>query len=101
MLPIDILNLIVAPSLKTAQETILHVSLNENLDKVVLYGEDGAIFDSLNLVSFIFILEEKISSELKLEFKLSAEDILNLEDRPFLNANNLSLFLLKKLSPAK
>lgn len=93
-----VLQAVVLPSLKIASETIPDVAKIINPELVLIYGEEGAVFDSLNLVNFIFILEEKIMSEFGVDFKFSTEDILNTEARPFLNAMNLANFLTIKIS---
>lgn len=64
---------------------------------IVLYGAPGAILDSLNLVNFIFILEEEILAVANLEMRFSMEDVLSESINPFSNLNELSLHLQRKL----
>ncbi|MGZ3691212.1 MAG: hypothetical protein ACXVAX_06900 [Pseudobdellovibrio sp.] len=97
----DVLQSVVLPSLKSAFEIIPHLATTENPSSAVLYGEEGALFDSINLVNFIFIVEEQISKTLKTDFKFSTEDILNTEERPFLSADNLARFLQNKIAGVK
>jgi hypothetical protein len=92
---------IIVPCLKKASLNIPNISEITSFDSLVLYGDESAILDSLNLVGFIFLIEEQVQASLGVEIKFSAEDILNTEARPFLNVKNLSNFLLHKVNGAK
>ncbi|MEQ1721814.1 MAG: hypothetical protein ABL930_01470 [Pseudobdellovibrio sp.] len=96
-----IIEKIIAPCLKKASLGIPNVSEIKSFDGLILYGEESAVLDSLNLVGFIFLIEEQIQATFGVDIKFSAEDILNTDARPFLNIKNLSLFLLHKVSAAK
>ena len=96
-----ILKTVVLPSLIHSSRVIPDIVQFDNPDLVILYGEEGAIFDSLNLVNFIFIVEEKIETELKISFKFTTEDILNTDSKPFLNAQSLATFLEKRFAETK
>ncbi len=64
---------------------------------VVLYGKPNAVLDSLNLVSFVFLLEEEIESVFNQKITISTQDVLNTDNPPFASLDNLSEFLFKKL----
>jgi acyl carrier protein len=53
-----------------------------------LYGEDGFL-DSLDLVNFITILEEKLEDDLNLELTLVNSDVLSQENSPFATIDSL------------
>lgn len=70
----------------------------KSIDKsIVLYGKPNAVLDSLNLVSFVFLLEEEIESVLNKKIIISTQDVLNTDNPPFSSVENLSEFILKKI----
>jgi hypothetical protein len=89
---------IVLPTLEQALDTLPGVNFEKNSENLVLFGAEGAVFDSLSLVSFIFSLEEKINEVTSQNIKFEASDILNTDPPPFLNCINLTGFLKIKLS---
>lgn len=96
----EIAEKIVRPCIETACATIPNVQVPADLNSLTFYGEEAAILDSLNLVSFIFLLESKVTEVFKIEIKFSTEDILDTEQRPFLNLAHLVQFLEKKINEA-
>lgn len=69
-------------------------------DNIVFYGKPNAILDSLNLVSFVFLLEEEIESAVNKKIIITTQDVLNTEQPPFASLDNLCAFILKKLEKA-
>lgn len=63
-----------------------------NLASTSLYGSDG-IFDSMHLVSFLAILEEKIEDELGIEISLTSEKAVSQRVSPFSSFANLFAFI--------
>ncbi len=96
-----VLQKVIVPSLEKAADFLPNFSAATDLNTLVLYGDQDAILDSLNLVGFIFILEEVSLSVAKIEIKFTTEDILNKEASPFLNVKNLTAFLKAKLAVGK
>lgn len=97
----QIIETIIKPCLEKANVFIPHVEVKNNLENVIFYGQEQAILDSLNLVNFIFLIEEQVLEVYKTNLKFETEDILNTELKPFLNVNNLSKFLELKMKAAK
>ncbi len=65
---------------------------------IVLYGKPNAVLDSLNLVSFVFLLEEEIEIVLGAKIIISTQDVLDPENLPFASLDNLSEFIIRKLN---
>lgn len=97
----DIRNNILLPAIARANESMPNFFLDKIDDSVVFYGRPKAILDSLNLVSFVFILEEQIEESLKVKITITTQDVLDTETAPFANLENLSQFLLGKVQAAQ
>lgn len=67
-------------------------------DKKILFGKPDAILDSLNLVSFVFIIEEEFERLTGRTIKITTQDVLSSNAPPFMNLNSLKQFLSKKES---
>ncbi len=67
-------------------------------DDLPLFDVSGAVLDSLNLISFIFILEEVYLKETGYKIKVTTEDLLNTNEAPFRNVRGLRNFLAKKIA---
>lgn len=93
----DIKSQILLPAISRANETMPNFFLDKIDDSVVFYGRPKAILDSLNLVSFVFILEEQIEERLKVKITITTQDVLDTEKAPFGSLENLSQFLLNKI----
>ncbi len=97
-------------SLTEAQlSEILTGSLNRAINEIpgadfidvemkILFGKPDAILDSLNLVSFVFILEEEVERLTGMTIKITTQDVLNSEAPPFMNLLTLKQFLSKKVT---
>ena len=91
-------NNIVMPAIRRANETMPHFNL-ENVDATtVFYGLPGAVLDSLNLVSFVFIIEDEVARQAKKAIKITTEDVLETQTPPFANIENLCRFLQDKMA---
>lgn len=73
-----------------------NISFDQNF-----FGGDGAVLDSLNLVSFIFILEDEIRSVTGKSVKVSTNDILSKAEAPFKNLRSMETWLTKKIAETK
>ncbi len=98
MEPIEIKQKIIIPSLDKARHFIPKYYYENSFDQVVFYGGPGAILDSLNLVSLVFLLEEEVKIKFGVEIKITTEDVLDTEKPPFLNIETLSIFINSKLT---
>jgi hypothetical protein len=92
-----IIEKIILPALKTASQTMPGLGLESPPLNLCLYGGQGAVLDSLNLVTFIFTLEETVQKATGQEIKISAEDLFNQEINPFSELRALSRLIGKKL----
>ena len=63
-----------------------------------LFGTSTSLFDSLNLISYVFILEDHVAQNSNVEFKLTAQDLATMSENPFASLELLTLFVQKKLS---
>lgn len=97
----EIRNSILLPAITRANETMPNFFLEKIDDSVVLYGKPKAILDSLNLVSFVFILEEMVEELLNIKITITTQDVLDTETAPFASLENLSHFLLGKVQAAQ
>ena len=88
---------IVLPAIAKAEREIPNLNFKSFNDTTPLYGPPGAVLDSLNLVSFVFLLENFIESQLKKKIEITTANVLNGDRPPFANAFALSEFLAEKL----
>ena len=91
-------NEIVVPAIHRANETMPHFNLDNVDDTTVFYGLPGAVLDSLNLVSFVFIIEDEVERKTKKTIKITTEDVLETQTPPFANIGNLCRFLQNKMA---
>lgn len=94
----EILNQIVMPAIAKAEREIPNLNFKSFSDTTPLYGPSGAVLDSLNLVSFVFLLENFIESKFKKKIEITTADVLNTDQPPFANVHSLSRFLAEKLA---
>lgn len=87
---------VVNSALEKAKETIPFFELPADESDVVLYGQAGAVLDSLNLITFVFLLEEIFTEKLGLPLKITTEDVLNEKTNPFASLDRLTEFLRSK-----
>lgn len=88
---------IIEPAIQKANDTMPNFFLDKIDEQVVFYGRPKAILDSLNLVSFVFILEEQIEETLQKKITITTQDVLNTETPPFASIPNLCDFLQRKI----
>ena len=93
----EIFKSIIMPSVQRANNEMPSFDL-PNMDlSTPLYGVKGAILDSLNLVSFVFIIEEEFLRATGKVLKITTQDVLNSEVAPFSSLSTLRQFLQDKL----
>jgi hypothetical protein len=92
-----IYELIITPALQRADEEMPNFELSQMKRETPLYGVQGAMLDSLNLISFVFIVEEEFERVSGKKLKVTTQDVLNPSNPPFANINALILFLKGKL----
>lgn len=93
----DIYNKIVLVAIEKAKDSIAGFRGQKIDEKTCLFGESGAILDSLNLVSFVFILEETAADVAGRKITIAAEDLSDTENNPFRDLLSLSRLLERKL----
>lgn len=91
-------NDIVMPAIQRANETMPHFNLENVDDSTVFYGLPGAVLDSLNLVSFVFIIEDEVAAKSGKNIKITTEDVLETTTPPFANLSNLCRFIQSKMA---
>ena len=94
----EILENIISPSIETANLTMPNFKLDQLNQDTIFYGKENAVLDSLNLVSFIFIIEEQIEKVTQKKVTITTQDVLDSNQPPFLNLENLTLFINKKIT---
>ncbi|MGZ3690656.1 MAG: hypothetical protein ACXVAX_04085 [Pseudobdellovibrio sp.] len=94
----EIINEVILPCLEKACSEIPNFKMKGDSLELILFGRKGAVLDSLNLVNFIFLIEDRIQTNFKIRIKFETDDILNKEQKPFLNIENLAGFLEKKMN---
>ena len=93
----EIMQMILYPAIQKANKTMPNFSLDMISEMTPLYGEADAVLDSLNLVSWIFIVEEEAKAVTGQEIKFTTQDILNRQTPPFANLTALAQFIKNKL----
>ena len=66
-------------------------------DDLALFDTPGAVLDSLNLVSFVFILEEVFQANTGKPLKITTQDVLDAQLAPFRNVRSVIRFIAHKL----
>jgi hypothetical protein len=92
----EILEQIVMYAIKRANAEIPNLRLDNVNETTPLYGPAGSVLDSLNLVSFVFLLENIIEEKMQKKITITTADVLNTEHPPFANMLTLSKFLKEK-----
>ena len=72
----------------------------DDLDQVHIYG-DGGVFDSMQLVNFLMVVEEKINDEMDLTITIVSEKAISRKVSPFSSVPALLEYLVEELSLAK
>jgi hypothetical protein len=89
----QIMQNIILPAIEQAKSQIPYFACENPTDQTPLYGVSGAVMDSLNLVTFIFILEDAVAKVVGRPFSIDTQDILNEGQNPFSNLRALAQFL--------
>jgi hypothetical protein len=97
----DVLNKVIYPTIKKANVSMPNFFMDKVDENVVFYGRPNAILDSLNLVSFVFLIEEEVENVFNKKITITTQDVLDTENPPFGSINNLVDFLTKKLNSAQ
>ncbi len=90
------MNEILNRAIKRADEEISGVKLQNLSPDAALFGEGKAILDSLNLVTFIFIIEDEFLKITGKKIKISAQEIVSKSDCPFRTLRTLEAYLRRK-----
>lgn len=69
-------------------------------DTVLLYGASG-VFDSMQLVSFLTVVEEKIADQLGISITIVSEKAVSMKVSPFSNVETLVSYLLEEVGAAE
>ncbi|MES2528004.1 MAG: hypothetical protein V4598_13000 [Bdellovibrionota bacterium] len=90
------IKLVLQSALERADLELAGVKLLDLKSDQPLFGGKGSALDSLNLVAFIFILEDEFKKITGKSVKISTQDILSKEECPFRNLDALGVWLAKK-----
>jgi hypothetical protein len=71
----------------------------DEMNEVHLYGDTG-VFDSMQLVSFLTVVEEKIADNLGLSITIVSEKAVSRKISPFSNVDTLVDYLLEEIAEA-
>ncbi len=88
-------------SIERADLEIAGVRLGELNSEQPLFGGKGSALDSLNLVAFIFIIEDEFKKITGKTIKISTQDILSKEECPFRHLEGLANWLSQRESELK
>lgn len=94
----EILDQIIMYAIKKADAEIPNLRLSNVTTSTPLYGPAGSVLDSLNLVSFVFLLENIIEEKIQKKIRITTADVLDTEHPPFSNVITLSKFLKNKIA---
>jgi hypothetical protein len=64
---------------------------------LILYGE-GGVFDSMELVNFLMLVEENLTDSLDVELSLTSERAVSRRNSPFRSMSYLSDFILEEVA---
>jgi acyl carrier protein len=64
----------------------------DDLPSIRLYGTTG-VFDSMQLVNFLVLVEQKLTDELDLEVSLTSEKAVSMKVSPFSSVRSLVRFI--------
>jgi len=84
-------------------ETLTSFVKEENIESPINFNENtrlfgsGALFSSIQLVSFITELEENLEDELNVEITLTDEKAMSMRTSPFSSVKYLNLYLEEKI----
>lgn len=93
----QIIETIIQPALQRADDEMPNFQLTKLKDDSPLYGVPGAMLDSLNLITFVFIVEEEFQRVTGKAIKVTTQDVLNPVNPPFSNIKSLTGYLKAKL----
>ncbi len=95
------IKLVLKSSVERADFELAGVRLIDLKPDQPLFGGKGSALDSLNLVAFIFIIEDEFRKITGKTIKISTQDILSKEECPFRNLGTLFSWLDKKEAVTK
>jgi acyl carrier protein len=70
------------------------------LEELRFYG-DGGVFDSMQLVSFLMVVEEKMADQLGIVLSIVSEKAVSRKVSPFSNVSTLVDYLLEEIGEAR
>lgn len=97
----EILELIIEPALHSACMNVPGVSGLPIQSLTPLFGSEGALLDSLNLIQFIFILEDEIKRRSGREIRFSLADFLYGDANPFSSVGSLSILIQQRIEATR
>ena len=89
---------VIKNAIERADLEIAGVRLGELSSEQPLFGGKGSALDSLNLVTFIFIIEDEFKKITGKTIKISTQDILSKEECPFRHLAGLETWLSQRES---
>jgi hypothetical protein len=96
MLKDEIIAGVLTPALRRAHAEMPNFNLNQLSEHDALYGVPGSILDSLNLITFVFIIEDEFERYTGKKLKITTQDVLRSVNPPFKSLQALSDFLVSK-----
>jgi len=69
----------------------------EELDRISIYGESG-VFDSMQLVNFLMVVEERMSEQMGLSITIVSEKAISRKVSPFSTVSALLDYLMEEVA---
>ncbi len=93
----EIYKKVIYPAVDELRDSHPHPDLFLCAPETVLFGGTSG-FDSLGLVSFIFVVEEKIQDNFNKEIRLTNEKAMSRKNSPFQSLKTLADYIEEELS---
>jgi hypothetical protein len=72
----------------------------DELDGINFYG-DGGVFDSMHLINFLMIVEERVIDQVGVPITIVSEKAVSRKVSPFSNVSTLISFLVEEIEEAR
>ena len=72
----------------------------DELDGISFYGDSG-VFDSMHLINFLMIVEEKVVEQIGVPITIVSEKAVSRKVSPFSNVSTLIAYLVEEIEEAR
>lgn len=95
VLALDLIYSVISEAISEINETRGEPISTDNLSAISLYG-DGGVFDSMGLVNFLVLVEEKLDEKFNVVLSLTSERAVSRRISPFHNVVSLVDFIVEE-----